>query len=246
VPSLLIINPNTSGSVSQLLQSHAQAAAGAGVDVRTLTARFGAPYIACEASYAVAGHAVLDTWAYALAQQELVVDSVLIGCFGDPGLMALRENSAIPVTGLAEASFIEAATYGRFAIVTGGERWKPILQRLAHSLGYGSSLAGIHTVEPSGAQLAKEPDLARTLLIEACCAAAHRFDVDALILGGAGLAGVAATIQAQVPVPVVDSVSAGVRQALAPARSQVQAATRRFEFDWCNVSPELSALGTHS
>ena len=246
MPSLLIINPNTSDAVSQLLQSHAQAAAGAGVDVRTLTARFGAPYIACEASYAVAGHAVLDTWAYAHAQQEGAFDSILIGCFGDPGLMALRENSAIPVTGLAEASFIEAATFGKFAIVTGGARWKPILERLAHSLGYGSSLAGIHTVEPSGAQLAKEPDLARTLLIEACRAAVSRFGVDALILGGAGLAGVAATIQAQVPVPVVDSVSAGVRQALAQVRPPVQALARRFEFDWRNVSPELSALGTDS
>jgi hypothetical protein len=38
---------------------------------------------------------------------------VLIGCFGDPGLFALRESSACPVTGLAEASFIEAARRGR-------------------------------------------------------------------------------------------------------------------------------------
>jgi len=251
VPRLLVINPNTSDSVSQLLQSHAQTAAGADAHVRTLTARFGAPYIACEASYAVAGHAVLDTWAYALAQQEAgldstAFDSVLIGCFGDPGLMALRENCATPVTGLAEASFMEAATFGRFAIVTGGARWKPILERLAHSLGYASELAGIQTVEPSGAQLAKEPDLARTLLIDACRVAVSRFAVDAVILGGAGLAGVAATIQAQVPVPVVDSVCAGVRQALAPTQPGWQPPARHFEFSWHHVSPELTALGSHS
>ena len=59
------------------------------------------------------------------------VDGVLIGCFGDPGLFALREVSGCPVTGLAEASFIRAAALGPFAIVTGGERWKPMLQRLA-------------------------------------------------------------------------------------------------------------------
>ena len=33
--------------------------------VHTVTARFGAPYIASEASYAVAQHAVLDAWAAA-------------------------------------------------------------------------------------------------------------------------------------------------------------------------------------
>jgi allantoin racemase len=63
--SLLVINPNTSASVSALLQTHVQAAAGTHVQVRTVTARFGAPYISDEASYAVAGHATLDAWAAA-------------------------------------------------------------------------------------------------------------------------------------------------------------------------------------
>src|SRR5690606_34240357 len=54
---LLVINPNTSKRVSALLQTHVQAAAGLHVQVRTVTARFGAPYIADEASYAVAAHA---------------------------------------------------------------------------------------------------------------------------------------------------------------------------------------------
>lgn len=119
---LLVINPNTSAGVSNLLQQHVQAAAGSHVAVRTATARFGAPYIACEASYAVAAHAALDAWAHDLVQPHPQPDAILIGCFGDPGLMALRESSPVPVTGLAEASFIEAARHGRFAIVTGGER----------------------------------------------------------------------------------------------------------------------------
>lgn len=117
---LLVINPNMSAHVSALLQRHAQAAAGSHVAVRTATARFGAPYIACEASYAVAAHAALDVWAHEITQPHSPPDAVLIGCFGDPGLMALRESSPVPVTGLAEASFIEAARHGRFAIVTGG------------------------------------------------------------------------------------------------------------------------------
>ena len=240
---LLIINPNTTASVSDLLQFHAQKAAGPGVQVRTVTARFGATYIACEASYTVAGHATLDAWAAALAEGDPPPDAVLIGCFGDPGLMALRECSRAPVTGLAEAAFAEAASHGRFAIVTGGRRWKPILERLAYTLGHGQALAGIHAVEPTGAQLAQDPIAAQALLAGACRQALREFDVQAVILGGAGLAGMAAAVQSEVEVPVIDSVLAGTRQALSSAAAWHHGATGRFEVRWQHVSSELAALG---
>jgi hypothetical protein len=147
---LLVINPNTSASVSALLQTHVEAALAAAGAGRVHT-RHGAraPYIADEASYQVAGHAALDAWAAALAGPMPAPDAVLIGCFGDPGLWALRESSPAPVLGLAEAAFIEAAAHGRFAVVTGGERWAPMLQRLALQLGRAEALAGIVTVAPA-------------------------------------------------------------------------------------------------
>src|SRR6186713_1445640 len=211
---LLVINPNTSASVSALLQTHVQAAAGLHVQVSTVTARFGAPYISDEAGYAVAAHAALDAWAAALAGAKQAPDAVLIGCFGDPGLLALRESSPVPVTGLAEAAFIEAARHGRFAIVTGGERWGPMLQRLAQALGHAPSLAGIHTVAPTGAQLAADPAAARILLAQACRDAVRQLGAQAVILGGAGLAGMAAQLQPGLGVPLIDSVLAGARWAL--------------------------------
>lgn len=241
---LLVINPNTSHSVSALLHTHAQAAAGPQVQVKTVTARFGAPYIACEASYAVAGHALLDRWAAALQDHPQPPDAILIGCFGDPGLLALRQGSAAPVTGLAEAAFAEAAMQGRFAVVTGGERWKPMLERLAYSLGHANTLAGIHTVAPSGAELASDPQAAVALLTRACQEAATQWDVQSIVLGGAGLAGLAALVQPYVPVPVIDSVLAGTRHAL--ALPPVVLRENGFEVPWFNLAPELSALGSRN
>lgn len=242
MPSLLVLNPNTSASVSALLQQHVKAAVAAGIGVHTLTARFGAPYIASEASYAVAQHTVLDAWAVAKAQ-GLAADAVLIGCFGDPGLFALREGAGVPVSGLAEASFLAAARHGRFAIVTGGERWKPMLERLAQALGQGEALAGVHTVAPSGAQLAADPAGARVLLAQACREAVDRFGADAVILGGAGLAGMGADIAPQLPVPLIDSVQAGADWAVqALAGGGPAAATGGFGVPWQNVSWELEAL----
>lgn len=243
---LLVINPNTSERVSALLQQHVQTAAGSHVAVRTVTARFGAPYIADEASYAVAGHAALDAWAAALASPEPVPDAVLIGCFGDPGLMALRESSPAPVTGLAEAAFIEAARHGRYAIVTGGERWGPMLQRLAQALGQAQQLAGIHTVVPTGAQLAADPAAAHRLLAQACRDAAHQLGVQAVILGGAGLAGMAAAIQGDVPVPVIDSVTAGTHWALRTPPLPPTRSTPGFDIVWEGLSPEMRALAPTS
>jgi allantoin racemase len=249
--SLLVINPNTSASVSALLQTHVQAAAGLHVQVHTVTARFGAPYISDEASYAVASHATLDAWAAALAGTAETEgdgapgtpDAVLIGCFGDPGLLALRESSPVPVTGLAEAAFIEAARHGRFAIVTGGERWGPMLQRLAQGLGHAPSLAGIHTVAPTGAQLAADPVAARTLLTQACRDAVRQLGAQAVILGGAGLAGMAAALQPGVSVPLIDSVLAGAHWALRSHAPPPRRSQPGFDVPWEKLSPEITALG---
>jgi len=241
---LLIINPNTSARVSTLLQDHVQHAAGLHVKVRTVTARFGSPYIADEASYAVAAHAALDAWAHALASEIRPPDAVLIGCFGDPGLMALRESSPVPVTGLAEAAFIEAARHGRYAIVTGGARWGPMLQRLAQALGHSQQLAGIHTVAPTGAEMAAQPEAARALLAQACRDASRQLGVEAVILGGAGLAGMAAAVQAEVPIPVIDSVLAGAHWALRSAPLPPSRERAGFDVAWQGLSPEMEALGT--
>jgi allantoin racemase len=214
VSELLVVNPNTSPSVTELLRAHVQAAAGSQVRVHAVTARFGSAYIADEASYATAVGATLDAFGAALLPPRRAPDAVLIGCFGDPGLLKLRAATAAPVGGLAEASFLEAAQQGRFAIVTGGAGWGPILQRFVHEMGFAQALAGIRTVAPNGADLAADPAAAHTLLMQACRDARRDFDAQAIIVGGAGLAGFAAALQHAVDVPLIDSVAAGARWAL--------------------------------
>jgi Asp/Glu/hydantoin racemase len=206
---LLILNPNTSPAVSTRMHEHAQALLSHRPEVQlgTLTATLGASYISSETSYAIAGHAALDAWARHAAAGGSA-DALLLGCFGDPGVWALREATGLPVIGLAEAAMRQAAELGRFAIVTGGAAWRPMLERLARSLSLDAALAGVHTVAPSGAQLAADPVAAQALLSQACREAARQADV--VILGGAGLAGWAARLAGSVDAALIDSVSAGV------------------------------------
>jgi Asp/Glu/hydantoin racemase len=238
--NLLVVNPNTSASVTETLRRHVHAAVGDAVTLYAVTARFGASYIASEASFAIAGHATLDAYAaHAAAYGE--PDSVLVGCFGDPGVEALRELSSRPVIGLAEAAMRAAARHGRFAIVTGGAAWQPMLARLARALGLDKHVSGIHIVAPTGAQLAADSGAALALLRGACVRAAS--GADCVILGGAALAGMAATIAPALAVPLIDSVTAGAEAALAalgaaaapPGRGPTGVA-------WQGVSPELAQL----
>lgn len=205
---LLILNPNTSVAVTERLLEHVAAIAAPEVALQTATAAFGARYIADETSFAVAGHAALDAYA-SHCQHHGQPDAVLVGCFGDPGVWALRELSGLPVVGLAEAGMREAAGFGRFAIVTGGAAWGPMLRRLAQTLGFAGTLTDVHVVAPTGAQLAADPTMALSVLGEACQRAAA--GADAVILGGAGLAGMAARLAPRLTVPLIDSVTAGAR-----------------------------------
>lgn len=235
---VLLINPNTSESVSARLQARMNNIAG--IQVQAVTARFGAPYIACEASYAVAGHAVLDTWAWARLQNTY--DGVLIACFGDPGLFALREACPLPVTGLAEAAFSRAAQRGRFAVVTGGVAWGPMLQRLASALELGHAVAAIETVEANGMALASDPQAARQILGAACARVARETDARSIIIGGAGLAGLAHTLQADFSLPLLDSVDEGMAHLLSGTVGP--GAGLQAGFAWKGVGPELSTWST--
>jgi len=228
---LLVINPNTGLVTTQRLQHWINGLVPDDTRVECITARFGAPYIACEASHAVAGHALIDAWANHMQETPQQPDGILIACFGDPGLFALREVSACPVSGLAEASFIQAAQFGQFAIVTGGERWQPMLQRLAGNLGLEQLLTHIEIVKQDGATLLANRELALQVLSQACLRAADS-GAQSIILGGAGLAGYARELQSQCRLPLIDSVSAGLDLFLGNRMPAAQTAKNQFHTDW--------------
>jgi allantoin racemase len=203
---VLLINPNTTTTVTERLAPVVARELGPGHALTLITARFGASYISSETAYCVAAHAALDAWAATGASAE----GVLVGCFGDPGVFALRELCNGPVVGLAEASMREAAREGRFAIVTGGLRWRPMLERLATAIGLDTALQHIEIVDRTGAELAADPEGALRLLAGACETAA-RSGARSVILGGAALVGMAAQLAPRVPLPLIDNVQAGAR-----------------------------------
>lgn len=213
---ILLINPNTTREVTDLMERVLAPHLPAGIALVPVTGRFGARYIASRTAAAIAGHAAIEAY----AQHGGECDAVYLACFGDPGLLALKELARVPVIGMAEASCLAAAALTeRFSIVTGGERWGPMLREFVAALGLGDRLAGIETVAPTGAEIARDPDGAIALLAQACRRTAARDGAGAVILGGAGLAGLAARIQPHLDVPVIGSVEAGIQAVLAALRN---------------------------
>ena len=220
MPTLLVLNPNTSDAVSATLHRHAVAAAPPGGTVRVATARFGARYISDEVAAAIAGHAALDAFAAHVAVHGQP-DAVLLGCFGDPGLFALRALSPVPVLGLAEAAMGEAAGHGPFVVLTGGHAWGPMLARLLPGLALPAPCLGVHTLAPGGGAIAADPDAGAELLRAGAREALARWpSAQALLIGGAGLAGFAARLAPPLPLPVLDSVELAMAAAWRVARQQ--------------------------
>lgn len=220
--NILLINPNTNTAMTGQVLDVARAAAAPGTALTAVTARLGAAAIHSRSSYAIAAHAALDAWAHA---DDGSFDAVVLACFGDPGLEGLRELCPLPVIGMADAAIGLAVRQGRrFGIVTGGERWKSMLEEFVASRGMSARLASIQTVAPTGGEIARDPEGAMALLVEACIAAAGA-GADHVILGGAGLAGLAARMQPLVPVPLID----GTVAAIAAAEAAVTATAAGFD-----------------
>lgn len=210
-PRILVVNPNTTRLVTELVMRHAAAVLGDRAELVASTASFGCAYIASEVAYAVAGHAALDC-----ARRDAAgCSGILLACFGDPGWHALRELRGVPVAGLAEASILRSARrVRRLSIVTGGAAWEPMLWRLVASLDARQTVASIRTLPMTGGDIARDPDSARDAL-RAACELAALDGAQEVILGGAGLAGLADTIAPRCGVPVIDSVVAATQELLA-------------------------------
>ncbi len=240
---LLMINPNTTQSITDLVLSEARKLAAPTTELVAVTGRIGGRYVASRATYAIAGHAVLDAY----AEHGSDADVVLLACFGDPALQALKEIAPQPIVGMAEASCQAAAALGgKFAIVTGGERWGPMLREFVSLIGLADKLAAIETVAPTGADIARDPERALGLLADACRTCAVEHGASSVILGGAGLVGLASRIADRVPVPVIDclavSLKAAEQLATPRAHSASVAASRPAAIETIGLSPRLAEL----
>ncbi len=207
---LLLVNPNTSDSVSALILAEAQRSAAPGTRIQVLTAAFGVAYIETRFEALIGAYAAAQ-----LAGEQLGhYDALVVAAFGDPGLQALREVLPCPVTGLTEAALASACLLGqRFSIVAISQRIRAWYRETVQANGLESRLASIRGLDQPLADIGdvQASQGERLVALAERCVADDGADV--IVLAGAPLAGLARGLGGRLPVPVVDGVSSAVRHA---------------------------------
>ena len=207
---ILLLNPNTTKGITDLLLSAGREVASMGTEIVPLTASRGVPYIATRAEAQIAGAMTLEM----LAEHSREVDAAIIAAFGDPGLFGARELFDIPIVGMAEAAMLSACMLGRrFSVVTFARALGPWYQECVEMHGLRERCAGIRMLDGAFRSISKVQEENETLLVELANRAVHEDDADVIILAGAPLAGLASRVKAKIPVPVVDQAAAAVKQA---------------------------------
>ncbi len=205
---LLIINPNSSATVTARIDAAAQAACQPGEEVTTIRATGAPELIVTVADAQRAEQAVTQT----IAAWTQPVDGVILASFGDTGLDAVRAQTNMPVVGIAQSAYAMASVLGpRMSIVSFAPTMADALRKTALGYGHGDRLVAMHMVEgsswddPGEIQVTLAPQL-----LDLCQFSAREDRVGSIVLGGGPLAGLAARIQAQVPVPVIDGTTAAI------------------------------------
>lgn len=208
---IALLNPNTNTATTALMTGIAQALCPPNVEVQGHTMMLGPSIITNEAALEAAGKQVV-TVGVGLARAG--VDALIVSAFGDPGLLELRDRVDIPVTGIAEAGMAEAARDGRrFSIITTTPDLEASIRSKVALYGHDDHLASLRISE--GDAFAVMSDEAR--MSAALIAIARKCEADgaeALLLGGGPLARAATAVADAIPLPIVEPVSAGLRQTL--------------------------------
>ena len=208
---LLVINPNTTASMTAKIGAAARAAASPGTEIVALNPADGPVSIEgyVDEAYSVPG--MLDEIRKA---ERDGVDGHVIACFDDTGLDAARALAKAPVIGIGEAAFHMASLVaGRFSVVTTLSRSINAIEHNLHRYGLIARCARVRASEVPVLAL-EDPSSNAAALIDAEIEAAKREDrAEAIVLGCAGMADLAARLTERHGLPVLDGVACAVRLA---------------------------------
>lgn len=205
---LLFLNPNTSLATSAWVREAVAAGLRPGESAHVETAATGPVYLSTPEDLRTGAASAAESAARCLPGSP-AFDALVLACFADLAPQALSARVGLPVVSLLGASIELAGRLGRrWSVVTAGSGWRETLPGMVSASpqfrGQGA-LVSVRTFEPAAPRSpATEPALrAEIQRLAALCR--HEDGADAVILGGAGWAGLAPD-----DLLVIDSVAAGL------------------------------------
>lgn len=207
---LLIVNPNTTASMTATIADAAGRVANPGTSIMPVTSTMGPASIEGYYDEAMAVPGLLLALS---AGEHQGADAAIIACFDDTGLDAARALCGIPVIGICEAAMATASFIAqRFTVVTTMERSRLPVEALVHRYGMGAR-AKVRAADIPVLSLEDPQSNARDRLRNEIAAALRDDKAEAIVLGCAGMADLTLELRREFGVPVIDGVAAAVKQA---------------------------------
>ncbi len=207
---ILIINPNTTASMTEAIGRAAAKAASAGTTILAVNPDHGPASIQGpeDGEAALPGlYAVFDRY----MTGEDAFDAVIIACFDDTGLETLRARSQVPITGIGEAAYrLAAETAAPFSVVTTLAVSIPVLEYNIKSYGLAVECARVRASEIPVLDLEQYPQKALARIGSEIADAIASDHCRSIVLGCAGMADMAQLLENTYHVPVIEGVSAAV------------------------------------
>lgn len=215
---ILVINPNSSKAVTRSMEACLQVFSPSRHEIRCIELEAAPPGIETDAHVAEVVPLLVD------AAGRTDADAIVIACFSDPGISAVRAATDIPVIGIAEAAYLAALGLGaRFGIVSMGQSSILRHRRYLEALKIDGRLAGDRSIDMTVSELVATDAITPVTRIGATLR--DQDGAEVVILGCAGLGSYRAAVQAELGIPVIDPVQAGV--ALAATQAELGYARRR-------------------
>ena len=141
-------------------------------------------------------------------------DAYIIACYGDPGLQGAREVTTKPVLGIGEASLYTASMLAaRFSVVTVIPRIKTMIEEMVAGYGFANKCVSVRTTPYYVLDIERDPDGAMQALRDEARRAMEEDMAEAILLGCAGFASFADSLEEELGIPVLDGVVCGVKLA---------------------------------
>ena len=143
--------------------------------------------------------------------QHKEVDAIVIACFDDTGLDAVRSLVSVPVLGIGEAAYHAASMIAnKFSVITTLSRSVPGLENNLLRYGLAQKCACVRATEIPVLKLEEgDPATLDKIRLE-IHASINEDKAEAIVLGCAGMADLMAQLSEEFGLPVIDGVSAGV------------------------------------
>ncbi|MBI2544684.1 MAG: aspartate/glutamate racemase family protein [Candidatus Rokubacteria bacterium] len=209
---LLVVNPNSSETVTAAILESARRGAAPGTEFIAVTTKGGTRNIDSAFGDYLSGAYMIRTCLEAVKLHR--PDAVVLAGFGRVGIDALKEALAIPVVSISEASMAIAALLGhRFTTLTMLDQFIPYQQDLVRLYGFEAKCASVRSINVNVEQcVTNREETLRQLKAEIQKVVAED-RAEVVILACAGLCGYDAELSRLAGVPVLDPVAVGVKVA---------------------------------